>query len=202
MNKETHFSDEFLNAFVDNQIATEEKGRAFIEIGQDETLNRQVCELRKLHDLVQMAYREPPAPPARPAAGLNSRQSRLRFGVAASFLLTLGIVLGSQIRMPESTSSITAVPTSAIQVAAVPVTEFKPVAKATPPAVPARARTETNAVIERVAVQAPVAVPPAAVSAAVPAPPPSRVAVWIFGRPVMAALAASMVCIPRFNPIS
>ena len=158
MNKETHFSDEFLNAFVDNQIATEEKGRAFIEIGQDETLNRQVCELRKLHDLVQMAYREPPAPPARPAAGLNSRQSRLRFGVAASFLLTLGIVLGSQIRMPESTSSITAVPTSAIQVAAVPVTEFKPVAKATPPAVPARARTETNAVIERVAVQAPVPV--------------------------------------------
>jgi uncharacterized protein len=104
MNQEKRFSDEFLNAFVDNQIAAEEKSQAFIEIGQDEALNRQVCELRKLHDLVQLAYREPPAPPARITSGSTSRHARLRFGVAASVLLTLGIVLGSLIHLPNPTT--------------------------------------------------------------------------------------------------
>jgi len=101
MSQEKRFSDEFLNAFVDNQIAAEEKSRAYVEIHQDEELNRQVCELRKLHDLVQLAYREPPAPPVHTITGSNSGRARLRFGVAASFLMTLGIILGSQIRVPE-----------------------------------------------------------------------------------------------------
>lgn len=99
MSNEKHFSDEFLNAFVDNQIAAQDKSRAYVEIHQNEQLNRQVCELRKLHDLVQLAYREPPAPPAR-TANPASGHARLRFGVAASFLLTLGIILGMQIRVP------------------------------------------------------------------------------------------------------
>jgi intracellular sulfur oxidation DsrE/DsrF family protein/anti-sigma factor RsiW len=101
MSQEKRFSDEFLNAFVDNQIAAEEKSRAYVEIHQNEELNRQVCELRKLHDLVQLAYREPPTPPVHAASGPNSGRTRLRFGVAASFLLTLGIVVGSQVRIPE-----------------------------------------------------------------------------------------------------
>jgi len=104
MSQDKRFSDEFLNAFVDNQLAAEEKSQAFVEIGQDEALNRQVCELRKLHDLVQLAYREPPAPPARAAANSNSYHARLRFGVAASVLLTLGIVLGSLIHLPSPTT--------------------------------------------------------------------------------------------------
>jgi len=105
MSQEKRFSDEFLNAFVDDQIAAEEKSRAYIEIHQSEDLNRQVCELRKLHDLVQLAYREPPAPPVRATSGPNSHRARLRFGVAASFLLTLGIVLGSQIRITDHGST-------------------------------------------------------------------------------------------------
>lgn len=98
MQKENGFSREFLNAFVDNQLAPEEKSRAYSEIGRDEGLNRQVCELRKLHDLVQLAYRDVPAPPARPAAAVPRRN---RVGVAAAVLvLAVGIVLGTQFRMP------------------------------------------------------------------------------------------------------
>jgi len=99
MNKETRFSDEFLNAFVDNQLDPQEKGRAYAEISQDERLNRRVCELRKLHDLVQLAYRDVPAPPARtntPAA----RRNRLGFGAAAAVVLAVGIVLGIQVKLP------------------------------------------------------------------------------------------------------
>jgi uncharacterized protein len=74
MSQGKRFSDEFLNAFVDNQLAPEEKSRAFVEISQDEDLNRQVCELRKMHDLVQHAYRSrrTPAPPARVSTGVSA----------------------------------------------------------------------------------------------------------------------------------
>ena len=98
-NEEKHFSDEFLNAFVDDQLATEEKSRVYLEIGRDETLNRRVCELRKLRDLVQHAYLNPPAPPTRLDTGARARRFNLRFGIAASFLLVLGALLGTQLKL-------------------------------------------------------------------------------------------------------
>jgi len=100
MSQEKRFSDEFLNAFVDNQLAPEEKSRAFVDISQDQDLNRQVCELRKMHDLVQHAYREPPAPPAAKNSGRGRARINLRFGVAASVLLVLGIAVGREISLP------------------------------------------------------------------------------------------------------
>lgn len=94
------FSDEFLNAFVDDQLAADEKGRAYLQISQDESLNRHVCELRKMHELVQLAYREPPAPPQRQATQ-RKRRVGLRTGIAAT--LVLGLALGTQIEIPTST---------------------------------------------------------------------------------------------------
>jgi len=165
MSQDKRFSDEFLNAFVDNQIAAEEKSQAFIEIGQDEALNRQVCELRKLHDLVQLAYREPPAPPARAASGFDKRQTRVRFGVAASALLTLGIVLGSQIRLPATAPSVTAVPVAAT----------RQVAKNALPTKPVQLKTAVKAdVDDRAATLQAIVATPIAVAMAVPAPVISR----------------------------
>ena len=100
MSQGKRFSDEFLNAFVDNQLAPEEKSRAFVEISQDQDLNRQVCELRKMHDLVQHAYQVPPAPPAAKSSGRGRAHISLRFGIAASVLLVLGIAVGREIRLP------------------------------------------------------------------------------------------------------
>jgi len=100
MSQGKRFSDEFLNAFVDNQLASEEKSRAFVEISQDENLNRQVCELRKMHDLVQHAYAVPPAPPTSKDSGRGRARINLRFGVAASVLLVLGIAVGREIHLP------------------------------------------------------------------------------------------------------
>lgn len=100
------FSDEFLNAFVDDQLTPEEKGRAYPQISQDEALNRQVCELRKMRDLVRLAYNDvqpaltqTPAPPRR-HAGL---------GWAAALALVLsglvGWVLHGQIGDSQATSA-------------------------------------------------------------------------------------------------
>ncbi len=98
MNNDNRFSEEFLNAFVDDQLTAEEKGRAYPIVSQDENLNRQVCELRKMHDLVQLAYRDVPAPRRRYSAGTRKVGS----AVAASFLLLVGMGLGWFMRTPVS----------------------------------------------------------------------------------------------------
>lgn len=94
MSNEQRFSDEFLNAFVDNQLAPEEKSDAFLAISRDEELNRRVCELRKVRDLVQLACAEapPPARRRRPAGRRRHRGGGVR--AAAVLLLGLGIALG------------------------------------------------------------------------------------------------------------
>ena len=84
---EKNFSDEFLNAFVDDQLAAEEKSRAYEQINADESLNRQVCELRKVRDLVQLAYRDVPG-----AREVSEDRRRVRLSnIAAGFMLALGL---------------------------------------------------------------------------------------------------------------
>jgi intracellular sulfur oxidation DsrE/DsrF family protein len=92
MSREEQFSDEFLNAFVDNQLSAEEKSQVFGLISQDEQLNRRVCELRKIRDLIQLAYANPPAHDRTPPGRGWGR--RLRYQVAAGILLMLGITGG------------------------------------------------------------------------------------------------------------
>lgn len=90
------FSDEFLNAFVDDQLAPEEKSRVYPLINSDKALNQRVCELRKTRDLVQLAYKNPPA--AQPQ--LEQPAARRRFGsnIAAGLILAAGVALGWTLR--------------------------------------------------------------------------------------------------------
>ena len=91
MSNEQQFSDEYLNSFVDNELTIEEKSRVYITIHQDEALNRRVCELRKIHDVVQLAYKNlPPPPSARPSP---RKSSRLHRSVAAGLVFVLGVLL-------------------------------------------------------------------------------------------------------------
>ncbi len=110
------FSDEFLNAFVDDQLAAEEKGRAYLQIGQDEALNRQVCELRKMHELVQLAYRQPPEAPQRQIDERKRRRVGTHSSIAAT--LVLGLIVGTQVDLLRPTATpagpATAIPATAI----------------------------------------------------------------------------------------
>jgi len=56
------FTDEFINAFVDDQMIPEERAQVYAQAASDEAFNRRVCELRKIRDLIQLAYRELPKP--------------------------------------------------------------------------------------------------------------------------------------------
>jgi uncharacterized protein len=93
MKYETDISEEHLNAFVDNQLDADEKSRVFEAINADEELNRDVCQLRKLHEMVGHAYEQPPAPPHRThQTGFNSTRWGRR--VAAGVLFACGGILG------------------------------------------------------------------------------------------------------------
>ena len=91
MNKR-HISDEQLNAFVDDELGSEEKEQIFLVLNNDQVLNRSVCETRKLQDMLRYAYREPPSSP--PPAMRPRRRARLTDAVAASLLLLCGALIG------------------------------------------------------------------------------------------------------------
>ena len=98
------FSSEFLNAFVDDQLTAEEKAEAYEWINQNTSLNREVCELRKIRDLVQLGYKNLPTPPVRPADNNNSKKKYF-FGIAASLTLALGIAMGVHLGTRALTST-------------------------------------------------------------------------------------------------
>src|SRR3989304_2221308 len=62
MNEQQKFADEFINAFIDDQLTPEEKAQVYARLSGNEPLSRQICELRKVRDMVQLAYKEPPMP--------------------------------------------------------------------------------------------------------------------------------------------
>ncbi|MDA8389353.1 MAG: hypothetical protein M0Z76_01210 [Gammaproteobacteria bacterium] len=100
MTEEPRLSEEFLNAFVDNQLDVDEKSRAYPVIQADTDLNRRICEIRKVNDLVRLAYDRPPAAPhtrnrvQRMAARLTPVMGRL----AAPVVLTAGLCMGWGLR--------------------------------------------------------------------------------------------------------
>lgn len=93
-------SDETLNAFIDGELNAAGKSEVFEALGKDRELSQQACELRRLSELVRHAYDHPPAIEQyrKPAP---RRMSRWGQGLAASFLLGVGAMLGWAIHQPE-----------------------------------------------------------------------------------------------------
>lgn len=94
MNPCETFSDEFLNAFVDGELDGAEKTRLLEALCHDESLNARVCELQKVHELLQHAYECPPAPPVSQAKNGNYGSRRFGTGIAAGIMLVVGAMLG------------------------------------------------------------------------------------------------------------
>ncbi|HEY9149095.1 MAG TPA: hypothetical protein VIQ22_08775 [Gammaproteobacteria bacterium] len=94
MNREEHptVSEEQLNAYIDNELDIEERHQLFTQLGQDDTLRREVDELRQLRAALQHAYHTPPAAPKSSKRNVDRRG--IKNGLAASLLLTLGALGG------------------------------------------------------------------------------------------------------------
>lgn len=93
MNGKTQFSDEHLNAFIDDQLNAVEKAEILEALSHDSELNKRVYDLQKLQNLVQLSY-ESIAIPDKYQANNNSQSTRFRWLAAASFLLVIGSAAG------------------------------------------------------------------------------------------------------------
>lgn len=93
MSREQKFSDEFLNAFVDGELAPEDQSSVYLEIRRDESLNRRVCELRNLRELVRFAYADPPRPVRAPHRRAHA-SVRVGLALAASLAVIAGVLIG------------------------------------------------------------------------------------------------------------
>ncbi len=93
MKRTQDVSDEFLNAFVDNQLESAEKNLVFDAIDQDESLKERVCDLRGLKEMVQHAYHQPPASSYSPVKRMRSWPPYFQ-ALAACLLLLIGGATG------------------------------------------------------------------------------------------------------------
>lgn len=92
MKPEQHFSDEYLNAFVDGELSPAERAQAIDRISGDALLKKQVCELHMLKEMVKSSYRQ--AESATPEDRRGRRWPFVRQALAACCLVLVGLVAG------------------------------------------------------------------------------------------------------------
>ncbi|MDP2832073.1 MAG: hypothetical protein Q8Q28_02005 [Pseudomonadota bacterium] len=92
MNDRMDFSDERLNAFVDNQLGAQECDEILAAIATDVELGQRLCALRSTKELVRHAYGRVPAARRTPHRHLPFWGGAL----AASLALVIGVLIGWQ----------------------------------------------------------------------------------------------------------
>ncbi len=89
------FSDEQLNAFVDDELAAAERDEILAAIAADADLSRRLCGLRASKDLLHHAYGRDCVPLPRRVRGRRPTQY-WKGALAASVVLVTGILIGVQ----------------------------------------------------------------------------------------------------------
>ena len=93
MNRDEQFSEEQINAFVDDELDPEEKSRIYTEASHDADLDHRLCKQRKVKELVKFAYEDVPNAKRKGPASLG-RGGFWGRALAASLLLAVGLMLG------------------------------------------------------------------------------------------------------------
>lgn len=95
MNNGPVYSDEQLQAFVDDEINISERAEIIAAINKDDVLACRVCELMQLKDSVRLAYTEPPQPENTGARWNTSHKAMISIkAVAGVMLLAMGTLIG------------------------------------------------------------------------------------------------------------
>ena len=85
------FSDELLNAYLDNQLDKQERYRIMEAIPADRELSDRLCKLQKVKDMVQLAYHEDSV---KQKANPSKKTDRTWPALAASVFLFIGLFAG------------------------------------------------------------------------------------------------------------
>ena len=94
MHDKTQYSDEHLNAFIDDQLNDAEKAEILDAIRHDAELSQRVCKLQKLQNLIQLSYQSVEVPQRHQEKSPLTKSSVTRWVAAASFFLAVGSVVG------------------------------------------------------------------------------------------------------------
>lgn len=96
MNGDKSYSDEMLNAYLDGELESDERAQVLEALRRDEELSRRVCQLQKVHSMVQLAYQDAELPTdfETPHA---TRSPRPALAVAAGLLIIISAFLGGWI---------------------------------------------------------------------------------------------------------
>ena len=94
MHNKKHYSDEHLNAFIDDQLDAEEKAEILDAVRHDAELSQRVCRLQKLQNLMQLSYQSVEVPERHKGKSNLNPSLKLKWFAAASFFLALGSLVG------------------------------------------------------------------------------------------------------------
>jgi intracellular sulfur oxidation DsrE/DsrF family protein len=87
------FSDEILNAFIDDELDHAERSQILSTLRNDERLTQRICDLQKVRGLVQLAYSDATFPANSPA-NTNKYNLISQHRFVAGILLLLGVFIG------------------------------------------------------------------------------------------------------------
>ena len=107
--KVNHITEENLNAFIDNQLATDERLQVFNALKEDQVLSQLLCELQRNDEFLSLAYSNTPKPAYNPFLAATQSNNRIRQMLAASVIFAVSLLTGWQLHQyynPESTVSI------------------------------------------------------------------------------------------------
>ncbi len=87
-----NYSDEILNAYLDNELASEERKRLIEDLRENDGLRQRVCKLEQVRNMVSIAYHDLPDP--QHTLDTQTRNLSSYATIAASILVVVGIVSG------------------------------------------------------------------------------------------------------------
>ncbi len=91
--REDQFSDELLNAFVDDELSVEDKERIYRHLEADTELRRRVDELRRLKDLTRTAFQSVEPGRRRGSPGVARRRWGMQLAAGLA-VLAVGAAIG------------------------------------------------------------------------------------------------------------
>jgi hypothetical protein len=91
-NDQFNYSDELLNAYLDDELASEERKRLIVDLRDNASLRQRVCKLEQVRNMVSIAYHDIPEPEKEQSA--KQRKTSSLATIAASILVIVGIVGG------------------------------------------------------------------------------------------------------------
>lgn len=94
MNDKIQYSDEHLNAFIDDQLDATEKAEILDAVRHDTELSQRVCKLQKLQNLVQLSYQSIDVPEHHKGNNKQTQSTKFKWIAAASFFLAIGTLVG------------------------------------------------------------------------------------------------------------